>query len=360
MPFRLMILSSSVVLSALLGGCQTAKSAARVYHQEILSESYVIDRKYKSMKGPSSGVQVTLLDSMGEDERELLWIRGYKAVMVGADGESNMSQEFMCHSNLDFNAQKHRFLFEQNKFFNPRLFTLSQGQFEIEFPPGFGIPIYSDEEMHLTTQVLNLNLDNADLEVRHKVRIDFMRDKDLSAPLKPLFTSSAYGLVLLDGENPYFGLEKEETDEHAHGTGCLVGFNADNHTYGDRLGQKFTGHWVVPPGRQVNRTLVTQLMNLPFDTTIHYIAVHLHPFAESLELYDLTADQTVFKSHAENRKEGIGLNHVDAFSSIEGVPVFKDHEYELISVYNNTTEEDQDSMAVMYLYLLDRDIDFSS
>ncbi len=35
--------------------------------------------------------------------------------------------------------------------------------------------------------------------------------------------------------------------------------------------------------------------------------------------------------------------------------MFKDHNYELITVYNNTTEEKQDSMAVMFLYLLDKE-----
>ncbi len=37
------------------------------------------------------------------------------------------------------------------------------------------------------------------------------------------------------------------------------------------------------------------------------------------------------------------------------LPVFKDHNYEMITVYDNTTEEKQDSMAVMFLYLLDKE-----
>lgn len=112
---------------------------------------------------------------------------------------------------------------------------------------------------------------------------------------------------------------------------------------------------MVPPGRQVNRTLVTKVMNLPFDTTIHAIAVHLHPFAESLELRDLTTGERVFVSHAENLPDRIGLARVEAFSSPEGIPLFKDHEYELVSVYHNTSGVDQDSMAVMLLYLRDHD-----
>jgi hypothetical protein len=85
--------------------------------------------------------------------------------------------------------------------------------------------------------------------------------------------------------------------------------------------------------------------------------VHLHPFAESLEFRDLTAGTTIFKSKARNPKDRIGLDHVDAFSSAEGVPLFKDHQYELVSVYDNTSGVDQDSMAVMYIYLLDREFE---
>ncbi|MEM7585663.1 MAG: hypothetical protein AAF560_19900, partial [Acidobacteriota bacterium] len=153
----------------------------------------------------------------------------------------------------------------------------------------------------------------------------------------------------------HFG--ESQPEEELHGPGCLVGRNASDHEYADQLGRKFSGHWVVPPGREVNHTLVTHLMNVPYDTTIHYIAVHLHPFAESLELKDLTTGESLFRSEAENFEDRIGLSHVDALSSVEGIPVFADHEYEMVSVYNNTTSEDQDSMAVMYMYLRDKEFD---
>ena len=123
------------------------------------------------------------------------------------------------------------------------------------------------------------------------------------------------------------------------------------------MGRKFSGHWVVPPGREVNRTLVTHLMRVPYDTTVHYIAIHLHPFAESLELRDLSTGKTLFKSAARNFDDRIGLSNVDHFTSEEGMAVFADHEYEMVSVYNNTTAEAQDSMAVMYMYLKDREFD---
>lgn len=324
-----------------------------VQQKTILSETYTIDRKYRSMMGPYSVQEIRLGDV---DRPELLWIVGYEAVMVGPDGEEAMPQEFMCHSNLDIDVSAHDAVLDASPGFGSRLFTLSQGQFHVRFPDGFGIPILSSEPLELTTQVLNLNHDEIELGVRHKVTVEYLRDQDLDgAEMVALFPGSAYGLTLLEGEDGYFGIQRP--DEEEHGPGCLTGENASPHDYEDGMGRTFTGHWVVEPGRQVNRTLVTRLMNLPYDTRIHYIAVHLHPFAESLELRDLTTGETLFTSQAENFEDRIGLRRVDAFSSVEGIPVYRDHEYEIVSVYDNTTEEPQDSMAVMYLYLHDLDFD---
>jgi cyclophilin family peptidyl-prolyl cis-trans isomerase len=61
----------------------------------------------------------------------------------------------------------------------------------------------------------------------------------------------------------------------------------------------------------------------------------------------------VFESKAKNPAKGVGLAHVDTYSSDKGVRMYKDHEYELISVYDNTTKENHDSMASAFLGLED-------
>ena len=58
---------------------------------------------------------------------------------------------------------------------------------------------------------------------------------------------------------------------------CLVGARAPQATstsadYVDPQGRKMTGHWIVPPGKQVNHSDITWFMNLPFDTRLHYAA----------------------------------------------------------------------------------------
>lgn len=336
----------------------TQAGTSSVEHQEdgvtVLSETYHVDQIYKSMKGPQSTQEFPLSEN---GERELVWIKGFKAVMVEPDGTSPKSQEFMCHSNLDIDIASHRerLGWKDN---NPaaRLFTLSQGQFDIIFPEGYGIPVYSDEKLSLTTQVLNLNDILNEHQVRHRVTIDYVKDSELEKPMKALFPVSAYGLKVLEGEQAHFNIEHAE---EMQGEGCMVGENADSTDYKDSLGRSFTGHWVVKPGREVNHTLVTEIMSVPYDTTVHYIAVHLHPFAESMELRDLTTGETVFKSNVKGAEGKIGIDSVEYFSSAEGIPLYKDHEYQLISVYDNTSSEDQDSMAVMFLYVEDKEFDSS-
>jgi hypothetical protein len=335
---------------ATLGATSAWGAAPPDRQHQVLSKVYHVDKKYRSMMGPSSTDRFTLGDA---NKDELVWITGYEAVMVGADGKSPMPQEFMCHSNLDLDPLAHREKVTSEPGISGRLFTLSQGQFTIRFPPGFGIPVKASEPIALTTQVLNLNHDPADYKVRHKVTVHYATDAAVKQGMKPLFQKSAYGLALLEGKDGHFGMQHGEGHK-MDGTGCMEGKNASDHTYDDGVGRKFTGHWVVPPGREVNRTPVTRILALPYDTTVHYIAVHLHPLARSLELIDKTTGFTVFKSTAKNAVGKLGLEHVEAFSSPEGLPMYKDHEYELVSIYENDTGEPQDSMAVMYLYLLDK------
>jgi len=95
-------------------------------------------------------------------------------------------------------------------------------------------------------------------------------------------------------------------------------------------------------------------MNLPYDTTIHYRAIHEHPYSEYVELKDITTDQTVYRGNAKNFKEKIGLDSVDFYASEKGIPVYKDHEYELITVYNNPTNKLVDAMSFIQIYLLDK------
>jgi hypothetical protein len=323
-----------------------------VYTKEITSNSYHIDKIYPSMRGPY-GFNDLELEQDAESKPELVWIVGYKSTVVDATSGLPMSQEFMCHANLDIPTKEYFEEFPTSPSISGRVFTLSQGMQDIHFPPGMGIPVMSDLKLSLVTQVLNLNLEQVQMDVKHKVEVYYVRDAELHGrAMVPLFQAAAEGFKAL-GDARYYGFSAtDESDPSMHGAGCEVGTSAvGGDGDDDPLGQKFTAHWVVHPGREVNRTNVTKFLNLPYDTKAYYIAVHLHPLAESLELYDLTAKSTVYHADVTPSKGRIGIDHIDHYESAEGLQLYKDHEYELISVYNNTLDHDMDSMAVMYMYL---------
>jgi hypothetical protein len=331
------------------GAATAPAKTPTVYTKTVMSKPYTIDKMYASMRGPYGFDDVALEQT---DKPELLWIVGYKTTVVDASSSDAMSQEFMCHANLDFEAKDYYDRFPTSPPVSGRVFTLSQGQQDIRFPDGFGIPVTSDLPISLATQVLNLNVQNPkNLTVRHKVDIYYVRDSEVQGEMIPLFQGAAEGFKAL-GDAKHYGFGP---NEDAKGGECSVGAPAiAGDSDDDSFGQQFTAHWIVPPGKEVNTTNVTKFLNLPYDTTVHYIAVHLHPFATELVLKDLTDNKVLFDAHVTPAKDRVGIESIDHYSSVEGMPLYKSHQYELTSYYDNTSDHDVDSMAVMYMYMKDK------
>lgn len=330
--------------------------------RQVLSDVYKIVKKYKSMEGPAGAQTVYLED---RTRPELLWLTEIKTEVVGEDGKTLMSPELMCHMNIDIDPAKHKALFNLNRLPAARLMTISQGMrvpgggFAARLPEGFAFPIASNEPLYVMTQVLNHNIEHPkNLNVRHRVTFEYVRDRDLARRPIALFNLPVSGMVqMADNALAITPAISPDPAEHT-GASCLVGQRAPNAAgmasdYVDPKGRHMTGHWVVPPGKQINSSDATWFMNLPYDSKLHYAAVHLHPFAQSLTLRDSTTGKDVFKAQTVNPKNRVGLDRVDAFVSLDGVAMYKDHKYELISVYNNPTKQNADSMASMFLALDD-------
>jgi len=344
--------SSRPVLRASGEGERAARLTRTASSVTVLSGVHVVDRLYPSMTGPKTkgGFQIT-----EDDKPELIWITGYEATMKSSDGRVSESQQYMCHSNLDWAGRLPGFQKNRN---NKRVFTLSQGQLSLQLPFGFGIPMSSTEWLDLTTQVLNMHQHTGRKEVRHQTTIRFVRDEDgQKVKMRPLtYRTTAIRVSLEDDAIVFNELNPTKLQKEAS---CLPGQDADqgNRPSFDKKGRRYSAHWMVPPGRHRFRTLATPELNLKQDTLIHYIAVHAHPFVDFVEFRDLTANESVFRSNARNVKDSIGIDHIDHFSSTAGKPIFKDHEYEIVTEYNNTSGKAQDAMAVMYLYLYDADFE---
>jgi hypothetical protein len=335
------------------GSALSEEPLAGPHTQRFDSGVFHVNQKWKSMEGPS---EAKIIGLTKPEKPEILWLTGYRASIIGEEPGTGALQEFMCHNNLEH-------LKSSSAGRARRLFTLSQGQFGLLLPEGFGVPVRSDEKLFLGTQVLNHNVEDPDVKIRHRTEIDFVRDEDLTDPLVPLYPSNVFVMVSLEDTEAYFGATSDEIQHD--GSSCSVGMipegidakTTEGSTLVDPLGQRFATHWVVKPGREVRHTLVTGQLALTFDTRIHLIGAHLHPFVESLELRDVTTGESLYTVYPTAPEAGIGIADVGVYSSKEGIPLYQDHEYEVVSVYDNTSGVDQDAMATFFLYLYDADGD---
>jgi hypothetical protein len=322
-----------------------APRGSAMAHEQVLtllSDTLRIDTTYHSMEGPYHQVRFTIGSAAQADT---VWVTAMSAEVVRSDLEP-MPLEFFCHANLDYDAEMHRGIFKNAPVTSNRLFTLSQGNEVMRFPEGFGIPVRTDEPLYLTTQVLSNNGVESAKDVRVRIKLHYVR-KD-AAPMRALFMTSAIGAVAMEDHSGHYGMHSD----HKMGT-ATAGAAKSANEYRDSLGQTFTGHWVVPPGKQRVRNVVTKWMNLQSDAQVHYIGVHVHPFAQQVSLRDLTTGKEVFTSRITPLEGRIGISKVTDLSSVQGVRLHADHHYELITDYDNPTPEPVDAMAVLFLYVRD-------
>lgn len=325
------------MLCCVLCACQ--RGGVETY--EYVTRVMPVEGRQTSMTGPLDVRELRLTE-----QAELVWIVGFEVETLTSD-KTALSDEFMCHASLDvlpahYDAQV-------GSPFPPsgRLFTLSQGVQKVTFPEGFGLPFVTRDPVELETQVLNLN-DHTDLEVRYRVKIHFLRDKHLKQPMKALFLVRAPVVKAANPQGATFG-------KVVGLSACSPGQNANptNYVEHDSEGEVFIPHWRLGQGREETKTLITERLGLQRDVTIHTMLTHLHPTAVSLELVDLTTMDSVFRAEVESPQEGLAIDSINSFSSAEGIRLRADHEYGLVSVYDNRSGRELDAMAVMYLYIHD-------
>ncbi|MBT6029159.1 MAG: hypothetical protein HOH13_02550 [Crocinitomicaceae bacterium] len=321
----------------------------RVNRIALTSPKFLVDTLYPSMTGPAATHYFNLEHSFGA---KINWLLGYSTYVISSEGNI-LSDDFLCHNNLDYNAAAyyhHWGLKGRAESLVPRLATLTQGQTAIQFPKGYGIPLKSTQVLSATTQVLNVTDKKINQEIYHKIELDYTSNKNLNPHLKPLFQQSVMVLVEVDTNKLAEKIRQPDVD-------CLPVLTTINALNVCRSGEVFTGHWVLPEGKDTIVRDVTNLLNLPFSTSLHYASVHVHPHCVSLELIDRSTGKSIFKSRINNDSKQSRMYHIEAFSSEEGIKLFQDHSYELVCITDHQLKEKRDMMAVMLLYLRDYELE---
>lgn len=264
-----------------------------------------------------------------------------------------MSREFFCHSNLTFTPQA---LSERRTrgTFTPvpdlQLVTLVPGRLEVSLPEGFGLPVFSDEPLDYYSMSLNLNEHDGARRVRFRTTISFTPDGARDRPMTPLFRRALYAYEPIGKRSPYTMCQS--ADHPGAACGMFVGQGASN-AFLDSIGKTNTMHWMIPPGRYESRVPVTDQLELPADTTAHYVTAHLHPYARFVSLVDTTTGMTLFTIWSKDFADRRGVAHIDEWRSIDGVPLHGTHSYELVTVYDNPTAQPIDAMSILYVYAVD-------
>ncbi len=311
---------------------------------KMISPEFYIDGIYKSMEGPKSSNYVQL-----SQDSTILWLTGFHVKALDAKTLKLASKDFICHTNVDFNDVNYYSAFHLEKRIGtqyPRLTSLSHGMEDFSFPEGYGVPMKGNELLYVTTESLNHNLPNANLWIRHEVDINYSKAKHL----KPLMSRTAFIMLPYDKFDPY----KQPIDP---GTNQCIPVETKNHSYDDGKGNMRSGHWVVPTGKYTYRSEINQQLQIQDSLRLHAAAIHVHPFATQISLYDKTTRKNIFSSKIVNHSKNIGLTSIEPFSSAEGIWLYKNHEYEIVLEVNNTTTTPQDMMGSMFLFFYDKELD---
>jgi hypothetical protein len=130
-----------------------------------------------------------------------------------------------------------------------------------------------------------------------KVVLTVIRAKDLKKPLKPLYAS------LRSVQTPHL--------------------------------------FFVPPGKDVRELT----FELPFNGSIHFLGTHLHPYGVSIELYNVSRHEQVWKGKRKSGSDG----PMEVYSNPAGYAVQAGETYKITTVYENPGAEKIDAMAGLFM-----------
>lgn len=378
-------------------------SEGKVSQAVILAGSFDLHRRYRSMEGPYisfnfrpgdivSAKQIILPESMvtfveggkpapmmnsavnqptnsdaqglidtSKQPRTLLWLKGIKLEVLDENDDVMPTAEFICHWNLDVNINFRNQIFPGvEKCATTRLVTLTQGQTEIAFPDGYGVPVASDEPWSVVFQAANRTTDKQRY-VKHRCTFYFVKDSDLVYPMTALSWQAPWVYVIIDKNSPETAIAEKTNCPSCFGPS--LGVNAPNNTsngiFTDGKGRVLSGHWVIPPGTHTYRATINNEMEPGFNLSphiVHAVWSHVHPLCSNLSLYKYEANsrKKVFSVSAKTKTtHGLEIEHIDYISSKKGFVMPDKNHYELEVTYKNTTKLPQDSMATAGIFFED-------
>ena len=219
---------------------------------------------------------------------EPVWIIGYKTDILDARGKSPR-ENYLCHTFFSDERVDQRQDQEVKGIYSDA-FTP-----EVHLPNGFAMRVLKNERLHWMPMFNNRGDEPVRVEI--KVLLTVIRAQDLKKPLKPLYAS------LRSVQTPHL--------------------------------------YFVPPGKDVRQIT----FELPFDGRIHFLGTHLHPHGVSIELYNISRREEVWKGLRKRDPGG----PMEVYSNSGGYPVRAGETYKITAVYENPGSDKIDAMAGLFM-----------
>lgn len=330
--------------------------------QTIVPES-AIEFNEKASKGANPlrmGGQSASAPVKADQTRTLYWITGIKGEVLDEQGKPMPTAEFFCHYTVDLDPHLHNKLFPQaERCYYGRLFTLTQGQTEIQLPEGFGIPVASEEPLTMMFQAVNRTT-NAHRRVKHRFTYYLVKDSDLKQPLKAVHWQVPYMSTVVSDSSPEMdAIKTPDMPDCSTGVVCApIARINPGFVLSDAKGRKRAGHWLVPPGLHTYKELLAENNQVFWDQPrrAHLVWSHLHPLCTEASLVrsDGSTRTKLFTVRAKTlTKPGLQVENIALISSKDGILLPPGGSYEMEVTYNNTTGLTQDSMASFGILMAD-------
>jgi hypothetical protein len=230
---------------------------------------------------------------------ETVWILAYETEIYDSSGQTP-KENYLCHTFLG-NQRVEQVTDHAGHVIANEMRVVFSDSFtrRMQLPAGFGIRLSPDDDVQWVPMFNNRGDDVMRLGMQ--ARIHFIRDADLKKPLQPLYS------VLEAVQTPHL--------------------------------------FFVPPGRHQKEAQFT----LNFDGKIHFIGAHIHPYSESIVVWNVSRDEPVWEGHSKVDANGKTVG-MEVYSSEKGYPVHAGETYALRSVYNNPTQDYIDAMAGAFIF----------
>jgi len=229
---------------------------------------------------------------------EPVWIIGFRTEIFDQDGKQSR-ENYLCHTFISNQTPDERPL--DHSAHGRQMSAIYSDAFtqEVRLPDGFGLFVEPDEGLNWAP--LFNNRQDVSAKVRMRITVTLIRDKEVTKPLRRLYST------LRSVKEPHL--------------------------------------FFVPPGRHERQSTFEFL----FDGRIHFVGTHVHPHAESVELFNVSRRELVWKGTGKHDTAG-QMVAMNVFSSPEGYPVHFSEIYRITSVYDNPTDHDIDAMAGLFIF----------